>query len=38
MFEQIIRGSADEILEYFEENSDKVKGEFVVIVENKKAN
>jgi 16S rRNA (cytidine1402-2'-O)-methyltransferase len=35
MFEQIRRGNVSEILEYFEENSDKVKGEFVIIAENK---
>ncbi|PID52082.1 MAG: 16S rRNA (cytidine(1402)-2'-O)-methyltransferase [Candidatus Moraniibacteriota bacterium] len=29
--EQIIRGSVDEILKYFEENPDKVRGEFVII-------
>lgn len=30
MFEEIKRGSIEEILEYFEQNPDKVKGEFVV--------
>lgn len=32
MFEQIIRGNLEEVLEYFEKNPEKVKGEFVVIV------
>ena len=32
MFEEIVRGSAEEILQYFAENKDKVKGEFVIIV------
>lgn len=31
MFEEIVRGSADEILEYYKNNGDKVKGEFVII-------
>ncbi len=30
--EQIISGSAEELLKYFTDNSDKVRGEFVVIV------
>ena len=30
--EQTVRGTAREVLEYFENNLDKVKGEFVVIV------
>ena len=30
--EQTLRGSAEEVLKYFEEHPDKVKGEFVVIV------
>ncbi len=33
MFEQIVSGTPDELLKYFEENLDKVRGEFVVIVE-----
>jgi 16S rRNA (cytidine1402-2'-O)-methyltransferase len=32
MFEEVVRGSVDEILEYYKNNSDKVKGEFVIIV------
>jgi len=32
MFEEIVRGSVDEILEYYKANNDKVKGEFVIIV------
>lgn len=32
MFEEIVRGSVEEVLKYFEENKDKVKGEFVIIV------
>jgi 16S rRNA (cytidine1402-2'-O)-methyltransferase len=32
MFEEIIRGSVEEVLGYFEKNPDKVKGEFVIIV------
>ncbi len=33
MFEQIISGTAPEVLAYFEKNPDKVRGEFVVAVE-----
>lgn len=33
MFEQIISGTASEIITYFENNADKMRGEFVVIVE-----
>jgi 16S rRNA (cytidine1402-2'-O)-methyltransferase len=32
MFEEVVRGSANEVLNYFKDNKDKVKGEFVVIV------
>jgi len=32
VFEQIISGTPAEVLEYFTKNSDKVRGEFVVIV------
>jgi 16S rRNA (cytidine1402-2'-O)-methyltransferase len=32
MFEEIKRGSLSEVLEYYKNNSDKVKGEFVIIV------
>lgn len=31
MYEEIVRGSVGDIIEYFENNSDKIKGEFVVI-------
>ena len=31
MFEEVRRGSISEILEYYRNNSDKVKGEFVII-------
>ncbi len=34
IYEEIISGTADELLKYFEENSDKVRGEFVVSVES----
>ena len=33
IYEQIISGTAKELLKYFEDNPDKVKGEFVVMVE-----
>ncbi len=32
MFEEIIRGEASEVLEYYKNNRGKIKGEFVVIV------
>ena len=32
MFEEIVRGPVSEVLEYFQKNSDKIKGEFVIIV------
>jgi len=32
MFEEIVRGKISEVLEYFEKNKAKVKGEFVIIV------
>lgn len=32
MFEEIVRGTAEEVLEYFESNPSKVKGEFVIII------
>lgn len=32
MFESLIEGNAQEVLEYFETNPDQVRGEFVVIV------
>ncbi len=31
MHEEVVRGSVDDVIRYFEENTDKVKGEFVVI-------
>lgn len=31
MFEEVIRGSADEVIRYFTDNPSKIKGEFVVI-------
>ena len=34
-FEQFVEGSPEEILNYFSSNSDKQRGEFVVIVEPK---
>lgn len=36
MFEEILRGDADEIYEYFENNPGKIKGEFVLIFSKKK--
>ncbi len=33
IFEQIISGNINEVLEYFENNPDKVKGEFVVVID-----
>lgn len=32
MFEEIVRGTVSEVLEYFKNNKDKVKGEIVIIV------
>ncbi|MBP9701598.1 MAG: rRNA small subunit methyltransferase 1, partial [Candidatus Pacebacteria bacterium] len=32
MFEQVIKGSPEEVLSYFTKNADKVRGEFVVVV------
>lgn len=32
MFEQVVRGDIAEVLEYFQENPSKIKGEFVIIV------
>jgi len=32
IYEQIISGKPEEILKYFEQNTDKIKGEFVVII------
>ena len=35
IYEEMVTGTAQEILQYFEKNKDKVKGEFVVVVEGK---
>lgn len=32
MFEEVVRGNVDKILKYFKENTDKARGEFVIIV------
>lgn len=32
IFEEIVRGSVEEVLEYFQNNQDKIKGEFAIIV------
>jgi 16S rRNA (cytidine1402-2'-O)-methyltransferase len=32
MFEEIVRGSTEEVLDYFGKNTGKVRGEFVIIV------
>lgn len=31
MHEEMVRGSIDDVIEYFENNTDKIKGEFVII-------
>ncbi len=31
MFEEVVRGGVEEVLEYYKNNGDKVKGEFVII-------
>lgn len=36
IFEEVVSGTASELVEYFAQNTDKVKGEFVVLVEGKK--
>ena len=36
VFEQVVRGSAEEVLKYFQNNTDKVRGEFVVMVSPEK--
>lgn len=36
IFEEIIKGTKEEVLNYFKNNKDKIKGEFVVIIEGKK--
>jgi len=35
IYEEVVSGTAKEILSYFESNQDKVKGEFVVVVEGR---
>ena len=35
IYEEVVTGTAQELLQYFEKNKDKVKGEFVVVVEGK---
>ena len=35
IYEECVQGSADYVLKYYEENSDKVRGEFVVVIEGK---
>lgn len=32
MFEEVVRGNIAEVLEYFEKNPSKIKGEFVIVV------
>jgi len=32
LHEEVVQGSAAEVLAYFEANSDKVRGEFVVLI------
>lgn len=32
MFEEIVRGTIEDVLEYFQENKEKIKGEFIIIV------
>jgi 16S rRNA C1402 (ribose-2'-O) methylase RsmI len=32
MFEQVVRGTIAEVLEYFKQNPSKVKGEFVIVI------
>jgi 16S rRNA (cytidine1402-2'-O)-methyltransferase len=36
MFEETVKGTKEDVLNYFENNKDKIKGEFVVIIEGKK--
>lgn len=36
MFEEIIRGTATDVQKHFTDNKDRIRGEFVVIVEGKK--
>jgi 16S rRNA C1402 (ribose-2'-O) methylase RsmI len=32
MFEEIVRGTVTEVLNYLEKNKNKIKGEFAIIV------
>jgi 16S rRNA (cytidine1402-2'-O)-methyltransferase len=32
LFEQIVSGDIDKVIKYFEDNPDKVKGEFAIVV------
>lgn len=32
VFEEVVSGTADEVMKYFQDNADRVRGEFVVIV------
>jgi len=34
VYEEVVSGSAEELLEYFETHKEKQKGEFVIIVES----
>jgi 16S rRNA (cytidine1402-2'-O)-methyltransferase len=36
MHEEVVRGSADEVKKYFEDNKDRIRGEFVVVIEGRK--
>jgi len=36
LHEQVVSGNIREIIDYFEQNTDKIRGEFVVVVEGKK--
>jgi 16S rRNA (cytidine1402-2'-O)-methyltransferase len=36
MHEEVVRGDAEEVRDYFKNNQDKVRGEFVVVVEGEK--
>lgn len=32
IFEEVVRGNADEVIKYFEDHKEKIKGEFVLII------
>jgi len=34
IYEEVVSGALEEVLDFFKENPDKVKGEFVVIVDS----